>query len=129
MKTAKGRWLIFALILRLAGSSFATVDWQGGYDANLWNAGANWSTDTVPTDIDAVRLSNLAFRTNNPVVDSSVDCTHNTVTMFAASEAFLKITGGTLATSSYFSIAQNIDTFSTVNMSGGTINVGTSLRV
>ncbi|MDD3474610.1 MAG: fibronectin type III domain-containing protein, partial [Candidatus Dojkabacteria bacterium] len=102
----------------------ASVTWDGGGDATSWSDGLNWSTDTVPTDVDDV------------TIDS--DVTVNLASTTTVNSLTLGNSGGTttvVLNFSYNSVGNStplvIDEGDLVIYSGGTIThtVGTTVVI
>ncbi len=113
----------FVLVLGLVGNVQA-VNWTDAGPDHLWSTPENWSTGTVPTSADLLRLNLLPGPT---VANEGV--AHNPVVGSGSNTGALTVDGGTLTISKWFVVGRDEGSNGTLNMNSGTINVGGTFTV
>ncbi len=117
----------FVLPLLLLDSASALIYWDEGGDDQLWSTPANWSTDTIPTNIDPVSIDDPA-ETHCEIKDG---ITAQCETLRVGNSGFttnLDISGGSLTASGAYVGVDNSSGHGILNMSGGLFSTG-SLQV
>ena len=69
-----------------------TVDWKAGSNSTAWNTAGNWSTNTVPTAADNVRIGVVNYSKNQQPAISASDVTVNSITFGSAHTVILTVT-------------------------------------
>jgi len=111
------------LVLGLVGNVQA-VNWTDAGPDHLWSTPENWSTGSVPTSADLLRLNLLP----GPTV-AYEGFAHNPVVGSCSNTGALTVDGGTLAITSWFVLGRDPNSNGTLNMNSGTINVGGTFTV
>jgi hypothetical protein len=128
--------VICAAVLGMAANVWAAdKDWTNGGGDRLWRTSSNWSGGT-PTSSDKAAIRNN-WSTNGPIIDSSTTAVANEVVIgdHSSTTDVLTMTGGSLTTSGtspwiilgYGNLGNS--TNGTINISGGTITVGSTLYI
>jgi hypothetical protein len=131
MRTSS-KLLILAIAIFITPFAFGVERWWSGAGADEhWDNTANWWGTTVPTSSDVAYIDVAGDTT---LIDSSQTAVCNALHVGEWSwNCYLNITGGSLTISNEMDISTL--SFGTgygqgiVNMSGGTVNVGTNLMV
>ncbi len=110
----------FILVLSLVGDvQAANVTWADTTGDHLWSTPRNWDSATVPTSNDNVFIRKLP----GPTI-ANEGAVANIVEICQTDTGALTVDGGTLTTTSWFSIACGMGSDGTVNMNSGTITCG-----
>ncbi len=124
-------WTVLALIPCLAGNVTvvnADTTWTGDDPGdNLWSTAANWS-DGVPDEADVVTIAETPGQ--GPAVDETVTAICDAVDgpgEGSQSDNSMDITGGSFTVLGDWSFAKKGS--ATVNISGGTVNIGDDLNI
>ena len=115
------------LLLGMAGSALADVNWTNGDGDRLWRNGANWDVG-VPTGADKACIRQGG---DGPIIDSSTAAVANNVVLGDHSSPgdTLDITGGSLTTGGWFILGYGASDDGTFNVSGGTTTVNSHMDV
>ena len=124
--------LSVVVVLCLAGSSYAAVNWTGAGLNDSWDLVGNWDTRVpLASDSTYVKASSMSGSTVGPVISSTGSaCRNLSVEVGAATEITMEMTGGTLdlyfagASNCYFRLGAGASSGTAIfNMSGGTLTV------
>jgi len=115
--------ICFVLLFGLVGNVKAVIWTDAGPD-HLWSTPENWSTGTVPTSSDRLRLNLLP----GPTV-AYEGFTFNLMVGSCNNTGALTVDGGTLTIRKWFAFGRDPNSIGTLNMNSGTINVGGTFTV
>ncbi len=126
--------ILAACLLTCFVQADVTMVWDDGAVGNhLWRDGANWDTDTAPTEIDhRARITEIPAGGAGPLVDSLTDvsCAHLIVGLTTTGvQTNMTMTGGSIQVRDYLRLGNDAGTDGTLNISDGLINVGLQLIV
>jgi len=103
------------------------VLWDGGGIDDLWTTAENWVGDVLPGSGDSTRPTINDPSVSQPLVDFTVTAnnTHTRIVVGADNgPVSLTMTGGSLTGTDYFIAGWEVGGVGTMNMSGGSLNVG-----
>jgi hypothetical protein len=127
------RLLILLLLLGVVSSVWAVDrDWTNGSGTRLWTTAGNWNGG-VPTSADKAAIRGN-FVSNGPIINAGMNAVANQIVIgdWSSGQDALDITGGTLTTSGtscWIILGYGASNNGVINISGGTVNAGSTLYV
>jgi hypothetical protein len=126
------KFIILTSFVLLLGSvsSAEDIKWTGLGADHLWSTPENWDLGRAPTLEDEVRIDvPEAADPNGPVIEEGIDAQAKGIFTEAAGEPTLTITGGTLEVAEWIWWGDGADSFSILDMSGGTVTVANEFEL